>query len=64
MKMNIKRINTTQLKEIIKESLIQVITEEYCENQSSDENFDLDRIPIDILDKGWTRYHPYIYNRS
>lgn len=28
-------------------------------NPSSDKNFDLDIIPIEILDKGWERYHPY-----
>lgn len=27
-----------------------------------DDIFDLDKIPIEILDKGWKRYHPYIFN--
>ena len=27
-----------------------------------DENFNLDEIPIDVLDKAWERYHPYLMN--
>lgn len=30
--------------------------------RSSDDMFDLDAIPMDILDDGWTRYHPYLLN--
>lgn len=29
---------------------------------SSDDPFDLDAIPMDVLDKGWTRYHPYLFH--
>lgn len=37
--------------------------EEFVENERyphSDDIFDLDQIPMEILDKAWQRYHPYL----
>ena len=58
-KKNIIKINESQLKEIIVESVKNAI--EKTALPSRDDVFDINEIPIEILDKGWQRYHPYLF---
>ena len=46
-------------------NLISEAVEEYLSDKtyaSSDDIFNLNEIPMEILDKGWVRYHPYLFN--
>ena len=55
-------ISKTRLRQIVKESIKKVFNENNSAQKpypSSNEDFNLDVIPIEELDKGWHRYHPY-----
>lgn len=54
------KITESQLHNLIAEAV-----EEYLSDKtyaSSDDIFNLNEIPMEILDKGWVRYHPYLFN--
>ena len=56
-------INENKLKQIIKEAINKQIGNIRKGNEiaSMDELFDLDSIPMAVLDNGWQRYHPYLF---
>ena len=59
MSKKVVRLTESDLREIVAESIKTLLPETTA--KSSDGIFDLNEIPMDILDKGWTRYHPYLY---
>ena len=58
MRKNI-RLSENKLRNLIRETVRQTISE--INYPSSDDLFDLNKIPMEVLDKGWTRYHPYLF---
>ena len=52
-------ITESQLKHLTSESIKEALPE--TTYPSSNELFDVNKIPMDILDKGWARYHPYLF---
>lgn len=56
------RINEQRLRRIVKESIDKFLDGKT--GASKDDIFDLDRIPMEVLDKGFQRYHPYTLNIS
>lgn len=59
MAKKIVRITESQLKGFIVKSIKGALLE--TTYPSSNELFNLNKISMDILDKGWTRYHPYLF---
>ena len=59
MSKKVVRLTKSDLREIVSESIKTLLQETTA--KSSDGTFDLNKIPMDILDRGWTRYHPYLY---
>ncbi|MBO7561656.1 MAG: hypothetical protein J6T04_02070 [Bacteroidales bacterium] len=54
------RLTQENLKDIVEETVKRVLP--LINHQpSKDDIFDLDSIPMDILDNGWQRYHPYLF---
>lgn len=58
-KKEVIKINESQLKEIVKESVKRVLEESSF--PSYDDIFNLDMVSMEILDKGWKRYHPFLF---
>lgn len=52
------RLTENEFRNYIKESVNNILDE--MVRPSSDDIFDLNQMPIEILDKGWQRYHPYL----
>ena len=59
MRKKVVKPTESQLKETMAEPIKTLLPKTTA--QSSDGTFDLNEIPMDILDRGWTRYHPYLY---
>lgn len=53
------RLTEQELKDVIIESVYNVL--DNISYSYSDELFDLNQIPMEILDRGWQRYHPYLF---
>ena len=58
MRKNI-RLSENKLRNLIRETVRQTISE--INYPSSDDLFDLNKIPMEVLDKGSARYHPYLF---
>ncbi len=68
------RLTESQLREIVKESVERILDESIAITSpikqilgderfpASDELFDLNAIPMEVLDNGWQRYHPYLFS--
>lgn len=59
MKKKTIRITESELKRIVENSITRVLKEQCEDYPHSDDIFDLDKIPIEDLDRGYVRYEPY-----
>ena len=60
MKRKIIQLTQDNLKDIVEETVKKVLPL-MNNHPSKDDIFDLNSIPMDILDNGWKRYHPYLF---